>query len=482
MGNCVNRTGPHHWSGTGGLELQVAAVKEAQKEIRVAQQEIQDAEKGLLEETDQERKEIYRAKLRRAQHQREAAQDLLHRHLRMANARDMIQLIEESVNVQRREIESLEQDLANQQAAEIPDKERQETIVKTLNQKKMELSNNVKRQQQFYSVVHENLHVQAKIGARVDDTPNDTTTTHGDNDVLATNDQKTTQAQTKHETQRYTSTDNRDQEEFHNTEPNPDQRESPDISIADKQRVKDDHDLRARVAEYHGFSERETESKIVLARCCVTQVVGDEDQVLMTHLIPRGSRTPILEFLGINNLPNGIDNFGNLILLVKNIKLAYDAQRLCFVMNSAEEDPASIVLKILDPLLEKEPIYDGATATIGMFDGSPLLFDERKVPLTRVLSMHARLAYSGAKDKKWIPKDAVLPEEFGSPLANDTIVVMSSKSRRGRQKRRKGKRDKDCHQFETVEAVPSSKMVRERRKRASFKSLTTSREFTDLLF
>ena len=121
--------------------------------------------------------------------------------------------------------------------------------------------------------------------------------------------------------------DQREQEVFHD-EPI-DQRDSPDTQLGEA-----DRELRSRLAQFHGFRVQESGSDVVLAKCCLTQVIGDETQVAMTHLLPRGSCTPIVEFLEVNKLQNGTDNFGNLILLANNIKSAYDTQRCCFIMDN----------------------------------------------------------------------------------------------------------------------------------------------------
>jgi hypothetical protein len=58
-----------------------------------------------------------------------------------------------------------------------------------------------------------------------------------------------------------------------------------------------------------------------------------------------------------------------MLLLAYNIEKAFDALRLCFVM---DPDTKAIVLKLLDPAIVDEPIFDGSAETIGSCAGRKL--------------------------------------------------------------------------------------------------------------
>jgi len=122
--------------------------------------------------------------------------------------------------------------------------------------------------------------------------------------------------------------------------------------------------------------------------------------------------------------PMGIDCYRNIILLAKNIQAGFDDQRLCFVKN---DDKTEIVVQILDSAIANEPIFPGASSTIGDYAGKPLKFREGAGPFTRILSLHTQLSYQVAKQMTWITEDEPVPERFkyGSPVVGDTVRCLT---------------------------------------------------------
>ena len=165
------------------------------------------------------------------------------------------------------------------------------------------------------------------------------------------------------------------------------------------------------------------EPKKGLAQCCFTNIWGDSDTVVGAHLLPVGS-TPecILESL---EMETKLNDYRNVIPMLKTIEAAYDAQRLCIVLDESSEDTPKYHLMILDPTLRGEMMHEDRTFQAQAGEPFELPVGQGGVsPFTRVLSFHAQSSYERAIRKGWIQEEANThrPIEYGSPLDNDTIV------------------------------------------------------------
>jgi hypothetical protein len=82
--------------------------------------------------------------------------------------------------------------------------------------------------------------------------------------------------------------------------------------------------------------------------------------------------------------------------LACSIEKAFDKQRITFDIGEY-----SFKLIILEPSVETEKIYPFAEKTIGEFKGKEMKFPEQvNLPYRRVLSYHAKWAYSEALKKR----------------------------------------------------------------------------------
>jgi len=182
--------------------------------------------------------------------------------------------------------------------------------------------------------------------------------------------------------------------------------------------------LRRQVANHYRCKQivKNDGQTVTLARCCVTEILGDHTQVVAAHLIPRSAPKKFVQLLEMD-VNHGIDDYRNLVLLSKNIEAAYDSQRLCFVK---DELTGNVIMHILDPQVKDEPIYPGSKEKIGDYRDRPMVFDVDRGPYNRVLSFHAGISHALAKTKGWIPKGEEAPCEYGSPLTNDTIRCLQA--------------------------------------------------------
>jgi len=190
---------------------------------------------------------------------------------------------------------------------------------------------------------------------------------------------------------------------------------------------KKDEQLRQQVANSYRCKKNSSDAggkPVTFARCCVTQLEGDHNHVTAAHLLPRRSAPQFLKTFDMSDEPMGIDCYRNIILLAKNIEAGFNDQRLCFVKN---DDKTEIVLQILDPAIANEPIFPGASSTIGDYAGKPLKFRERAGPFTRILSLHAQLSYQVAKQMTLITEEEPIPEKckYGSPVVGDTVHCLA---------------------------------------------------------
>ena len=169
--------------------------------------------------------------------------------------------------------------------------------------------------------------------------------------------------------------------------------------------------LREKAARHYGYCR-------IIAKCCLTGITGNREEVNNTHLLPRNAAPRFLDELDFTD----VDDARNMILLCNNIGKAFDRQQLCFLED--ENDPRSLILKIWDEEIRNKLVFDGDTErrTIGSYSGHKMTFEEGKTPFKRVLSKHAQCSYETAKERKWIKADEPKPIEYGSPLQDDTLT------------------------------------------------------------
>eukprot|EP01041_Mallomonas_annulata_P001972 gene1972-3838_t len=127
--------------------------------------------------------------------------------------------------------------------------------------------------------------------------------------------------------------------------------------------------------------------------------------VTLSHLLPRCASDHERSYLGYTD--SDMDNIRNTILLCKGLEEAFAGKNISFVPSDKPFSNNKYKLHIWTDIVKTNPIYEGASADIGSFDGFPLNLevDNSKFhnPLNRALSYQAFRAC-----KKWNPAD--LPE------------------------------------------------------------------------
>ena len=124
-----------------------------------------------------------------------------------------------------------------------------------------------------------------------------------------------------------------------------------------------------------------------------------------------------------------LDDTRNVIPMLKTIELAFNQQRLCFILDDPEGHDAKVKIRIFDPSLRDE-IVEG-TITFRALEGRP--FDLSKGgpdgqgPFMRCLSFHAQCAFNAARKRGWVSSSDSRPIQYGSPLDTDTISFVAER-------------------------------------------------------
>lgn len=157
------------------------------------------------------------------------------------------------------------------------------------------------------------------------------------------------------------------------------------------------------------------------AQCSVTNRWGDEKTVIGAHLLPVGSRTTAFSLNSLG-MKGKLNDFRNVIPLLKTIEEAYDAQRLCFMLHDPK-NKAEYRLQILDPTLKSDFVFGSVTFEEQSYRRFRLpVGRDSRGPFTRCLSFHAQVSLEKAVSKGWIVKsNDKCRYDYGSPLDKETI-------------------------------------------------------------
>lgn len=146
-------------------------------------------------------------------------------------------------------------------------------------------------------------------------------------------------------------------------------------------------------------------------KCMATGRAYPRNEVRASHIIKRSTNGDTMELFG---LPADIDNPCNGMLLVEPFEQAFDRKDVCIL-----HDPATgqLKIKVLNPQLrtaemrsEQQP--NKTYGTYGLTDGLALQLPKNKFPYRRVLSMHAKFAFSRALHLGWIQDAEILESYF----------------------------------------------------------------------
>lgn len=189
---------------------------------------------------------------------------------------------------------------------------------------------------------------------------------------------------------------------------------SPSLALEEKR----DTSMRKKSAKHYG-SYKKIGNR---AKCSVTGVWGNPETVIGAHLLPLGT-TPsnIQKALRMEGMLN---DFRNLVPLLKTIEEAYDHQRLSIIVKPGTEKSAKkkYQLKILDPSLRQETYHGAKKFEQLEYVAFKLpLGKNGRFPFTRALSFHAQVSHSFAIEKGWIQKSEKPPMTYGTPIDNGKL-------------------------------------------------------------
>ena len=148
--------------------------------------------------------------------------------------------------------------------------------------------------------------------------------------------------------------------------------------------------------------------RIVQAKCMVSQAVAPYNDLRPAHLVKHS--TPHLMYLyGLS--ADDINHPRNGMLMLDSIEKGFDHLDVCFLYNVMSQ---VLVVKVLNPALSSIRILPNSpaeTRTFSNIDGATVLINE-KMPYRRILSVHAKFAYSRALSKGWIDNNETLATYF----------------------------------------------------------------------
>jgi hypothetical protein len=146
-------------------------------------------------------------------------------------------------------------------------------------------------------------------------------------------------------------------------------------------------------------------------KCMLTNLFYPRNEVRASHIIKRSTQGDTMH---LYHLPQDIDNPRNGLLLLEPIEQAFDRKDICFLYNSFNNE---LTAKVLNPSLMTEYLKlsnpaKTYTLTYGNLDGRALQLPAGAFPYRRVLSMHAKFAYSRALNQGWIAGTETLESYF----------------------------------------------------------------------
>ena len=156
------------------------------------------------------------------------------------------------------------------------------------------------------------------------------------------------------------------------------------------------------------FYECAFEDKVT---CMATGCAYPRNEVRASHIVKRSTNGDTMKLFG---LPTDIDNPRNGLLLLEPIEQAFDRKDICILHVPTT---GQLTMKVLNPQLmaarmksEQQPCK--TYGTYGSIDGAVLQLPEGKFPYRRVLSIHAKFAFSRALHMGWIEDTEVLESYF----------------------------------------------------------------------
>mmetsp|Transcript_7687 Transcript_7687/g.8152 ORF Transcript_7687/g.8152 Transcript_7687/m.8152 type:complete len:246 (+) Transcript_7687:101-838(+) len=184
-------------------------------------------------------------------------------------------------------------------------------------------------------------------------------------------------------------------------------REKLDCWHSNARTVLESHQFKSLLATYYNCT-RTADTQL---KCMLTNTFYPRNEVRASHLVKKSTNGDTMH---LYDLPSDIDHVRNGLLLLDPIEQAFDRKDICFLYDPLTNE---LIAKVLNPSLMTEPLSisnPGKTypITYGALDSLPLQLPPGIFPYRRVLSMHAKFAYSRALTKGWIIDSEILDSYF----------------------------------------------------------------------
>ena len=150
-----------------------------------------------------------------------------------------------------------------------------------------------------------------------------------------------------------------------------------------------------------------------------------KNPVTLSHLLPRNANSS--ERLALGYKMSDIEDLRNTLLLGKRFEQAYDQKFVSLVPSDLPFSSNRYKLHIWVDVIRDEPIYEGASLTIGSFEGKPLdlrVGTKMHNPFKRALSYQAFRAF-----KMWGKRAGLteLPTDSDTSVYEGTYRMMRAK-------------------------------------------------------
>jgi hypothetical protein len=144
-------------------------------------------------------------------------------------------------------------------------------------------------------------------------------------------------------------------------------------------------------------------------KCMILDTFFPRKDVIGAHIWKHCTAGNGLEEFGLNK--HDVHSYRNGMLICEEIKKAFDAKRLCFLVDRIH--PTDFIVKVLDPELlgPPSPIIQG-TRSFADIDGCLLVHPPGVYPFRRILDFHAKLSYQNAISRGWLAHDASFDDFF----------------------------------------------------------------------
>jgi hypothetical protein len=161
------------------------------------------------------------------------------------------------------------------------------------------------------------------------------------------------------------------------------------------------------------FYQRNHPSDSNLLKCMILDEFFPKRFVIASHIWKHCTRGEGLRDFGL--LEDDVSNCRNGLLMCKEIELAFDTMRLCFLVDRINTD--NLVLKVLDPVLLNplsSPLVISGHSLLRFcdIDGNSLQHPNDNLPFRRILDYHAKRSYQKAINRGWLEANSTFVDFF----------------------------------------------------------------------